>query len=198
MDDEKQECARVTSTTRNSKQPQACSITISHLDEPELQQLEAMSIGAQWVRILDGRVQAAPAYKAPPPPEEDPLIAPFWRPVEQGVQQILFEELKDHDSPSFTVQHLAPYKQSTYAVEAARLKTYGFACLRSPREADGRCWELWYLPGTWAAKGELAVAIRGEQDRSKHADLAINFLCRHVKFGTLDVSIQRAAMVFAD
>lgn len=117
------------------------------------------------------------------------------------------------------------YSAKNYAFYAARLIRWGFACLRSQRDDSGQFHEQWYLPGLWAAKEELKAAIdaldphifdtnaeeflrnalsakenpgppKNEEERQKRAlKTAVSFLCRNASFGTLDVSIQRAAMV---
>jgi len=88
------------------------------------------------------------------------------------------------------------YSKASYKLQAKKLESYGFEVLRSKEGEDKKIWEMWYLPGPWSAKGDLKKAV--EEDpvwkEEKKIDKAIGFLCRHVEFGSLEVSTQRAAM----
>jgi hypothetical protein len=123
-----------------------------------------------------------------------------WRPPPPGktpYQPDLFWQVYQHGSPSFVVQHLCGYHWTpeNYAREAEKLAGWGFECLRSRRLPGGQFWELWYLPGLWAARGGLRdeTDFPGGTEVAKAAR-AIRFLCKNASFGTLDVTAQRAAM----
>ena len=107
-----------------------------------------------------------------------------------------------------TIQSLCAHRYSveSYAEESGKLLGYGFIQLRSRRGKDACFWELWYLPGVLFAKGKLKEAIdlisvntdvnhlrhRTDKERLK---AAVDFLRQNVIFGTLDVSVQRLAMI---
>ena len=116
-------------------------------------------------------------------------------------------ERKGIYSPAFMVSHLCGYNYSEegYRRNAGLLESYGFSCMRSQRGEDGKFWETWYLPGAWAAEGELKIAVlrQGAQSTHERGSLArqqeetsnvVSFLCANVSFGSLDVTAQRAAM----
>ena len=52
---------------------------------------------------------------------------------------------------------------------------------------------MWYLPYLEAAKGGLKEVIDGD-DKKTATQRAITYLCEHASFGSLEVSVQRAAM----
>jgi hypothetical protein len=183
-----------------------CSVTINGLTSDEQEEIQAFVLGTSWVRVSDaGRLEAIPAFKDVPPPEDDPKLPPKWIPATDWEKLAPFlanpmpplpdEPNPKHNSPSFIIQHLCGYNSCSYESQAILLQNYGFECLRSRRGKDGRFWELWYLPGTWAAKGDLAAAISKGCDEAKNVKRTIDFLCRNVSFGSLNVSYQRAAMV---
>lgn len=207
-------------------------ITLEGLDEAELNYMKGALHGHQWVTCRDGRIEQMPTYEPLPAPDQDQMMLPFWRrpvmEVETQMSLFSFEPLSAHASPSITIQHLCGYNYSPekYRFQAAQLQRWGFECLRSRRDDAGEFHEIWYLPGLWAAKGELKAAVDAldpylslkgsvedflresmsrkkkkpaapmspEKKQEKGLDVAISFLCRFASFGTLDVSVQRAAM----
>ena len=179
-------------------------ITFEGFLEKERESIMGAAHGHQWVCIgADGRLCTSNTRVPLPAPAEDEEMLPFWRRMTaknptRRVQEQFREQLSDGDSPSLTIQSLCGYHYSPayYANEAQKLEEYGFACLRSRRGADGQFWEIWYLPGLWAAKGELKKAL-APYAKSVHGQLsaARKFLIEHVAFGSLDVMVQRAAMI---
>ena len=177
----------------------------------ELQeQVEAVfRSGASWMRVVDGNIELLPAFKATPKPYEDGELLPFWRkasPAEKSVSYTLFDldKLEDHSSPSIYIQSLCGYYYTAarYKATAEKLESYGFECLRSRRGKDGRYWEVWYLPGLWAAEGELEnelAKLKGvEATESQKLKAALEFIRHNVSFGSLSVSVQKLCMVMDD
>ncbi len=179
------------------------SITLSGIPKDQQEKVEGVTFGQYWMTVTDGKIVFSPAREPLPRPVEDEEMLPFWR-RHKECQAVMHELVFDHEErnslPSFMIKHLCGhnYTPENYRLNAEILEGYGFVCMRSPRGEDGRFWEMWYLPGTWAAKGDLAVEIEGKYDgvasKKKEIDDVVKFLCRNVSFGQLDVVIQRAAM----
>ena len=73
---------------------------------------------------------------------------------------------------------------------------WGFDCLRSKRGKKGRFWEIWYLPGFWRATEELKEAIdKAGKNTPERTKAAIAFLAKNAQFGSMDISVQKLAMV---
>jgi hypothetical protein len=182
------------------------------LSDPEVAALEGALLGANWVRVKDGRLQFAHAHEKAPPPEPDKDIGPYWTAKysvrgQKKVRRFRF------DDPGFLEAGLhlghvgaGASGEGAYQANADKLESYGFECLRSRRGNDGRFWEIWYLPSLFFAEGELAEAIakvKPEGDtwgdasfQRRRMKMAIEFLCRNVNFGTLDAFVQRAALSY--
>jgi hypothetical protein len=188
------------------------SIELSNLTEKEADDIEAMTLGSCWLRVSEeGRIERLERFIQPPPPSEDPKYPPKWIPLEDWSKHAPFlcspvpplpeEPRNEYDYPSITIHGLCGYNNTPYDYEARKLQDFGFECLRSRRGQDGKFWELWYLSSTCCAKGELKEAIdaadkKGAKYREKaKITAAVDFLCRRVSFGALDVCYQRAAMV---
>lgn len=169
--------------------------------------------GLHWVSVDPnlGRLLHVPRHKELPAPATDESMHPFWQPSTEtrGVQLELFPLFGEdgqpghHNSPSFTIQSLCGYNYTpnNYRIQAECLASFGFQCLRSQRDPlTGQFWEIWYLPGAWAASGRLreAIADSGLKDGAEKVRFIVTFLCRNVQFGTLDVAVQRAAMTIRD
>lgn len=139
-----------------------------------------------------------------PGPTEDEEMLPFWCRREPGpgpVQTQLFEtENFKHRYPSVIIQHLCGYGYTSerYKACAQQLESYGFECLRSRRGNDGKFWEIWMLLGPWSAKGELGEAVKRNNKKKDELEVVIKFLCKNVSFGSLDIMIQKAAMVIEE
>lgn len=163
--------------------------------------LAAMTAGAYFVRVKDGKLIAIPIWEELQKPTEDKTMTPFWRKHTESKQLALFDEYEHSKekgySPSITIQHICGYHYSeeNYKWEAEKLQSYGFECLRSRRGLDAKFLEIWFLPGLWCSKGDLKANIeRGNNDEEK-LRIALEFLRYKTSFGTLDVSSQRMAMV---
>lgn len=159
--------------------------------------------GHHWIRRgSDGRLENVPSYLPLPDPVVDEEMYPFWRKLEQGevIQPKLVSSgyLPKGYGASISIQHLCGYyyTKENYRKQAEKLTKFGFVCMRSRRGDDATFWEIWYLPGVWAAKGELEIAINDskETDLMKKTEVAVRYLGNHVSFGTLDCSVQRLAM----
>lgn len=185
------------------------SASIGGLDSKEMEQFEGAMHGHYWITVSQlGRLRAIPTYKELPPPHEDTMMQPFWRPaipeVETQMELFEFGPVHPYNIPSITIQHLCGYRYTAenYKSEAERLLTWGFECLRSRRREDGQYYELWLLPSLSFAKAELKAELdtvkEGEGKLHLQLEKAVNFLCRKSSFGTLDVSVQRAAMTLTD
>ncbi|MEK7579083.1 MAG: hypothetical protein AAB460_00935 [Patescibacteria group bacterium] len=180
-------------------------ITFRGLSDEEVERLQGMLQGQWWVsgNHANGRLRFSGGWLPAPDPVTDEAMEPFWRRYEPQHpptphQQVMLTSKTSwkHSSPHFSIQNLCGYNYSreNYARNACLLETYGFVCLRSRREEDGKYWEIWFLSGLWAARGELQKNLRERDD----VEGAISFLCRTVQFGTLDVAVQRAAMPSPD
>lgn len=192
---EKQEKVRV-SSTRND------GIELAGLTPSEVKTMEGMVHGYSWARVVDGRFEFLPAHETPPAPTEDAML-PEWRVPREGdgteqYQKELFDPTVRFDTytGSIIIQHLCGYfyTQDGYRRNAEFLERCGFQCLRSRRGDDGRFWELWFLPGLWAAKGPLENAIHSVP-KEQQMDRAMEFFPKQVSFGTLDVASQRMCQV---
>lgn len=173
-------------------------------------EMSAVVLGQAWFGVEEGKPIFWPKYKALPPAIDDDQILPFWN---GGISRKIFEYSQDAPwSPHFDIQHLCGYNytKELYEIEARKLESYGFDCLRSKRGLDGRYTEIWHLSGYWAAKGELKDFVKNNIEIIKDSThtpeghlktneikikLIINWLREHISFGSLDVSYQRAAMV---
>ena len=187
--------------------------TISGAQEEETDLLlGAFKAGFHWVRRgQDGRLEHAPAYEQLPAPEQDMEMHPFWQPAGNPASvQMEMVSLGDsveayhrHSSPSIIIQHLCGfhYTPQNYKDQANFLTESGFVCMRSQRDMkSGQFWELWFLPGLWMAQGRLREALfdSGKRNEKLRAKVAVEFLKRNSQFGTLDIAVQRLAMVMSD
>lgn len=191
-------------------------VTISGLKSGKKEIVEAaFNAGTTWVRAEKGKLKIERAFEKLPDPIKDEEMTPFWRAPTKEEKMCAngqlkffdFEKLPDYSSPSIMVKHLCGYNwsQKSYEAEAAKLKSYGFEIMRSQRGKDGKYWETWYLPGLWAAEGDLEVAIEqvkikcnGKLSEKKELNAALEFLRENVVFGALDICIRRLAMCAPD
>ena len=184
-------------------------IEITGLTREEVELIEgAIRSGAYWISQCGGRISARSAFEKLPGPAEDEDMRPFWRrPVadERESTGLLFDiegGLPKHGMPSFWIQSLCGhyYTPERYDEAAQTLTSFGFECLRSQRGRDGCFWEVWYLPGFFAADGKLKEFITGHgydrRDRLDREDIfRIGvFIFERAPFGTLEVTTQRLAM----
>lgn len=171
--------------------------------------IEAMLLGVCRVECVEGRLVRRSLHESLPDPTEDPIVGPHWKEAgEPKFSTLTRMEVDRWMDPSIVIQNLCGYywSEENYAKQAKTLERFGFTCLRSRRGADGNYWEIWYLPGFWAAEGELRDVI--ERSKYEHTnDLpelyrrkeeqmtkVSKFLCRSVTFGAMDFNYQRAAM----
>ena len=137
-------------------------------------------------------------------------MAPFWeKPFlsEEESLKLIHKNLvwdkesleSKYSSPSIYISGLCAYSytKESYVKEARKLQSYGFECMRSRRESDGKYWETWYLP-LFCARGELARRLNGKKDDKEKLDTAVEFLRYEVIFGSLSVSVQALAMSAPD
>ncbi|OGI90408.1 hypothetical protein A2911_00245 [Candidatus Nomurabacteria bacterium RIFCSPLOWO2_01_FULL_40_15] len=200
--------------TQTSRRGGVGEVTLSGIPEDLLEKVEGTTFGQYWMTIKDGKLVFSPTREPLPDPVADEEMLPFWRRYDERpghLQEMLFDLERQIGSPSFIVSSLCGYHYTPedYRRNAELLMSYGFVCMRSQRGADGKYWEQWHLSGAWAAKGELKETIEAwRRTGDKNRDLAkqtkdeirkiISFLCRNVSFGSLDVVVQRAAMILDD
>lgn len=215
-----------TTSTKHDTRNGSDEITLTGTKE-EIQSVIAMLAGVERLSVVNGQLETVPVYQPVRSPIEDPLIPPNWatkkvppvgqctgndidvavkgqvKPPRINVQPPLDPQEEGWNSPHYAIQHLCGYNwtEDNYKRQAQVLMDCGFECLRSRRGKDGRFWEIWYLPGNWAAQGLLKLVIDQQilKDQTGHwtktVDVVVKWLCNNVSFGTLDVSVQRACMV---
>lgn len=183
------------------------SVTISGLSKEQSETIQgAVRAGNFWVRVVNGELEAVSAFEKLPDPIADEKMLPFWEVPFLSIEEskalvhkniVLDKERLEHkySSPSIYIEGLCGYSYSAefYRQEARKLLSYGFECLRSRRENDGRYTEKWYLPLV-CARGPLATAINKKEDDFEKLKAATEFLRHAVHFGSLDVSMQVLAL----
>ena len=173
----------------------------------EINAVRQMMTGTVWLTYTalsegKGRLEASDRFKPLPSPVDDPCVPPQWQ-SDIGLGPIpahwspKIRDFKPKDfgwtSPHFYMSHIFEPK-----VNIPKLQDWGFECMRSRRGDDGKFWETWYLPGDWAAKGALKdfIEILGKDEKhwEQKSQAICHWLAKRVRFGTLDVSIQRMAL----
>lgn len=188
-------------------------INVSNLSQEEHERFRGFIHGQNWMSVRGGRLVFRGIFAPLPDPVEDKDMLPFWN-KEDTSAHMMQQEIFDQERMIFpfaahiVIQHLCGYEYTpeNYKKEAEKLSRYGFAQMRSRRGNDGQFWEIWFLPGTWAAQEELKDAIKlaeikitDHKEKEKVVlEAVIEFLRRNVKFGSLEVSIQKLAMVPRD
>jgi len=172
----------------------------------ELEMLQGMIENRFWVSVNDqGRLERHYKLADVPGPVDDEQMMPFWTPAMPGEVKLelpLVPTMSEHQSPGLQIQGLGAgmhFTPNGYAKEAAKLTGFGFDCMRSKRDEDsGRFWEIWNLGGFWSAKGQLKELISDHKHLGTHEKLekVIRFLCERVRFGSLEVKWQVAALVY--
>jgi hypothetical protein len=179
------------------------SVTIGGFLPIEQEKFLGMVLGYNWVKVDEGRLKVVPATEKLPAPAENKDLMPHWLSKNQKegrLKRKIFCAKGEWPpfSPSFIIKHLCGYNWTpeAYKLTAEQLEGFGFECMRSRRGNDGKFWEIWYLPGLWAAKGNFQkfFSRSKKMDEKAQIEKAINFLCQNVSFGSLDVVAQRAAM----
>ena len=212
---------RVTGSSSNRGGEHSLTITGS---EEDIEKLRSAIRGTSWFGIENGNAVTHSRFSPLPDPIEDPEMHPFWSlPTAEekaNLERFTFEELDPRGiySASIIIQSLCGYNYSkeNYRRQAHLLESYGMIQMRSPRGIDGGYWELWYLPGAYSARGLLRQTLddakaEDEKERKgserdmvkenrRELEVMINFFrnFRNAEFGTLDVCIQRLAMVIDD
>lgn len=196
------------------------SVHFTGLTKKEADQLIGAVRGLSWFGVKEGRLEVSSRYLPLPDSVQDEQMLPFWRqfsntPVQGEFLEKIFEDMSDDVIylQHIMIQSLCGYNYTpeNYANEAEKLLSYGFIQTRSKRGENGCYWEMWYLPGVWAAKGHLKEIVDGvtakakswEDPHGKRKDkecfkAVLEYLRRNVSFGTLDVSVQRFCMVRDD
>jgi len=187
----------------------------------EMDAIRAMLTGATWLSIQKveeggAELKRSEVYKPAPAPEDDPLIPPKWQLSDKagvgdpktgaGIPKLreFVEPGEGWHCPSFYMTSLCGYNYTPelYKATAQRLQTYGFECLRSRRGPDGRYWEVWYLAGDWAARGDLKKFLTEKKFKSEQwqemTRAVCEWLAHRVSFGSLNVDVQRMAMAVPD
>lgn len=175
--------------------------------------IKAAILGVRWFAVDgSGAVVTADRMSALPDPVAEPFWGESWQHSKQCGDSVAAYETVEignrpdgYCSPHLTIQHLLGYgyDREDYRREALKLQSWGFHCMRSRRGNDGKYWEIWYLPGYFAATGDLRLFInaqRGTPAKPDHkiTEKVVDWLCLNARFGTLDVSAQRAAMCAPD
>jgi hypothetical protein len=183
------------------------------LKDEEAEVLRASLLGGHhWVRRgTDGRLQYVPSFESLPGPVTDEEMLPYWpKPTKGETSQVdLFgfdvstEASLQHASTSIYISSLCGYGYSaeSYKCEADKLTSWGFVCMRSPRDThNGQYWEVWYLSCVYSAMGQLkeSIAQSGSKSPEEKFKQTLEFLSCNSSFGSLDVSMQRMAMVMED
>lgn len=176
--------------------------------EAEIDALQAMLMGACWVSAdQDGKAMREERFRRLPDPVDDPIIPEAWQLLDVMREQPFKYNVANHippsegiHGPSFYLQHLNPfgYTPGRYKAQVRLAQRCGFECLRSRRGNDGKFWEVWYLPGEWRAQNELREFIGSLPQNmtwNQKGSAVVDWLCKNVDFGTLDMAIQRAAAV---
>jgi len=202
MDEEK---IRVLSTSWGKDGEYNNKLEIDNLSENELEIMEGWVSGSYHVSVnKKGRMEKKHLYDELKTIQDDAML-PFWKPCNDKQQYFLDVDLKKleeryTDFASITIQHLCGYNYSpeNYRKQVELLESYGFSHLRSKRGVDGKFWEMWYLPSLVFAEGKLEICIQDIKNSKEKLKKAVDFLCNTAQFGSLDVSVQRAAMPVPD
>lgn len=177
-------------------------ISLENLTADEADKLRGMVRGHWWARGMNGRIDFIHGMEMPSAPTEDEMLPQWRKPIREEREEEYQHLLLDPDcnlqysSPSILIQHLCGYSYTPqgYKANAEFLEACGFACMRSRRGDEGLFWEIWFLPGLWAAKGRMKEAIRDMVD-DVTMDKVLNFIRSNVSFGTLDIAVQRMCQV---
>ena len=189
-------------------------MTISGLSSQDMEKIEGVINGNFWMIGGEEGLTFVSRHQKLPDPIVDQEIYPCWRPVRadcgEGVQyeMFAFDSNASLFSAGIAIESLCGhyYTPEKYKEAAEKLTRWGFACLRSHRDDNGYYHEIWYLPFLEGAREEFKEAIALERTNALSEDLynktrlemAISFLRKNARFGSLDVSVQRAAMAMPD
>ncbi len=168
--------------TSSSTKNRTTAITVEADKDEDLAEFEAMLGSHKWIRQNEqGELESAPAH-LDPPILYDKDIDPIFDGQPADIRQLCKAEKAHKDlyrNRSFYVQSIAGYGGNLME-KAQRLFINGFVPMRSKRSTkDGKCWEIWYLPGAWCAEGEL---------RGKSEDEILTWICREIGPGNTELS----------
>lgn len=192
------------SVTRSSSG--ACSITVANLTRAELEAMESFLCGCSYLRVVDGRLSAYHVYEPLPDAESDPIVGPHW----EGGTVREFGGVPAGEGwhlPGITIEALGAGSLGNSERKRSQEMVIdcGFECLRSRRDGSGRLSELWVLSSLTFARGRLAAHLetwRGKGKPHWHRDVeeACRFIAQdlRVRFGSMDITIQRWALCNSD
>lgn len=171
------------------------------LNDAQIEQIQGVVLGHAWFTVEKDVPVFQSKHRPLPEVKPDLHIEPYFGAGQRWVPRE-FSKAEHAWSPHFDLAHLgAGYDgpdrpQDVYEREARKVESWGFYCLRSRRGPGGRYWEIWRLNGYWSAENELARFCKQTEKLSCEDRIraVVDWLCRNVRFGTLDVSIQRAAL----
>lgn len=190
-----------------------CSVTIKNLTLKEHDAVVSMVNEQSYLRVKDGRLHAYTVHKPLPDAVDDPIVAPHWvKSTDELVKHGNYPKENGQRMPGIVISHLGAgigerhfdnadtVKRNIEAVESC-----GFVCLRSKRFEDGTYDEKWVLHSLYCAKGplkEFLDSLKVKADTYWHtvADAACDFLVKAmgIRFGTMDITIQRWALTCGD
>lgn len=180
-------------------------IELAGLTPKELEAVEAFLAGTSYVRCINGRLHAYKTHEPLPRPEEDPLIGPHWRNTGEPKVWGGIPSGEGWHSPGIIITGLGAglspdgFGNQEAERNQALVESFGFDCLRSRRGDDGKYWEQWVLHFLEAAKGDLLAHLNAlPRDAKWHqrAESAADFIAKQVRFGSLDIVIQRWALSY--
>lgn len=156
--------------------------------------------GSKWIRFVDDQLEVCDAFI--PPEEPDPMIPPKryhakGNFIRFDIDEDRFQASKDgHHFPSFFLTGVGAGAKD---LDEARgqVQCAGFEYMRSRRGEDNKFWEVWYLPGLYQADNKFKEAL-DEVPQSAKLETAITWIINNLRFGSLEVTVQRAALCCDD
>ena len=172
--------------TSSSTKGRVTAITIEAGKEENLEEFETMLGSHKWIRQNEhGELESAPAH-LDPPILFDKDIDPIWDGKPATIRQLRKgEKEKYFQDRAFYVQSICGYDGRVWE-KAPKLILAGFVPLRSKRSRkDGKCWEIWYLCGAWAAEGVLG----GKTEKQ-----ILDWLWAEIRPGTIELGGQAGGL----
>jgi hypothetical protein len=149
-------------------------ITYETDNEETIQAIDRAMMGHAWIRCdFDGNIRTVDAYKTPSK-VTDVQLELHWK---TGSPVCIRPGKGNRFDPSIYVQHLQGYSDN-YEEKVELMEKAGFDVLRSRRGLAGMIWEIWYLPGKWAAKGPI---------KGKNTEQIRKWLFRNIRPGTVEI-----------